>query len=486
MGRGLPAKDLDKMVRPPMAPSCIIAGKVSATSTVSAAFSHLRTAAWYADRSITLRFPPGWKVVEHRLPTLPAVSEERLRTSVEQPIGQPPIRERCRGKKRPVIIVDDLNRPTPAWRVMPYVLEELRRGGFQPGEIAIVMATGTHAAPLPGALEKKVGKQASPCRLEAHDATRRGTRLGTTRVGTPVFVNRTVARSDFVIGIGGIYPNHTAGFGGGAKLALGVLSTTSIARLHYRHEEAGWGNEPDGLPFRRDLEEIARTIGLDTTISLQVDPGGEIVRVACGDPLLYFEEEARFAREASGVPPPGDADVLVANAYPNDLSLTFAKMKGTSVFAHGRPEASRVVVAALSEGAGHHGLFPVVNVPRFHGQRHVLREMAVMPSGDRARRVAQTLWRKTLGRFGRRPPASGASPSLPGHPMWMYCTTEGTPPLPPAPGIAVRTSWEEVVSAVQAEQAPKHELRVALYPCTPLQWIDRTRAPVETVATRSA
>ena len=361
---------------------------------------------------------------------------------------------------------------------MPHVLEELRRGGIDPAAITIVMATGTHGAPRPGALEKKVGRQAAAaCRLEAHDAGRRGVRLGTTSYGTPVLVNRTVAESDFVLGIGGIYPNHTAGFGGGAKLALGVLAKSSISRLHYRHGGVGWGTV-DGLnPFRRDLEAMAQLMGLHTIISLHVDHRGEIVRLACGDHLRYFPEEVRFARETFGVPPPGEADVLVANAYPNDLSLTFARMKGTSVFAHGRPGASRIVVAALTEGGGHHGLFPVVDIPRFYNQMDRIREMAVMKPGEIAGKGARAIWRRTVGRLRYRAAKPGATPPASDRPMWLYCTTESTPPLPVARGVNVLRSWEEILAAVQAEQGQGRRLRVALYPCAPLQSIDRSRAP---------
>ena len=41
--------------------------------------------------------------------------------------------------------------------------------------------------------------------------------MGKTSLGTPVYVNKIVAISDLVIGIGGILPHGQAGFGGGAK-----------------------------------------------------------------------------------------------------------------------------------------------------------------------------------------------------------------------------------------------------------------------------
>ena len=274
--------------------------------TRDAVVSCVRTAAWYAERSVTLRFPAQWDVIEHWPPTLPPLGEEQIRTSIGRPFGQGPIHERCRGEKRPVVVVDDLNRPAPAWRVMPHVLEEFRRGDIDPAAITIVMATGTHGAPRPGALETKVGRQAAAaCRLEAHDAGRGGGRLGKTSYGTPVLANRTVAASDFVLGIGGIYPNHTAGFGGGAKLALGVLAKSSISRLHYQHGSVGWGTVDGPNHFRRDLDAIAELMGLHTMISLHVDHRGEIVRLACGDHLRYFaEEEILTAVQAEPGPGP--------------------------------------------------------------------------------------------------------------------------------------------------------------------------------------
>jgi nickel-dependent lactate racemase len=51
-----------------------------------------------------------------------------------------------------------------------------------------------------------------------------------------VLVNRHVAAADYVIGIGGVYPQNSTGFGGGAKLALGVLGRRSIVNLHYGYK----------------------------------------------------------------------------------------------------------------------------------------------------------------------------------------------------------------------------------------------------------
>ena len=104
------------------------------------------------------------------------------------------------------------------------------------------MASGAHGSPGAHAFAKKLGVEAAAlCKPHAHHCQRNLVNMGRTSFGTPVLVNKAVADSDFLVGIGGIYPNHTAGFGGGSKLALGVLGFRSIATLHYRHRSVGWG-----------------------------------------------------------------------------------------------------------------------------------------------------------------------------------------------------------------------------------------------------
>jgi nickel-dependent lactate racemase len=184
-----------------------------------------------------------------------ATWSQRLST----PLTKPPISTLGVGKSRPVLVVDDLNRPTPVAAVMPIVLAQFRQAGVPPNEITVVLASGMHAPPSREAIVKKLGAEAAAaCRVVIHDYSRGLITVGQTTFGTPVAVNAEVAQSDFVVGIGGLYPNHTAGFGGGSKLVLGTLGSTSIAHLH-AHHGVGWGAAPD-CDLRRDLDEIASLV----------------------------------------------------------------------------------------------------------------------------------------------------------------------------------------------------------------------------------
>jgi len=441
----------------------------------------LRTAAWHGDRVLDLEFPEEWDVTVHWPHTPPPLADDAIRAALERPVGQLPIRELCRAKTRPVVIVDDLCRPTPAWRVMPFLLEQFRQGGIPAKQVTIVMATGTHGVTSPDWMAKKVGPEAAAhCRLEVHDSRRRGVRLGTTRHGTPVVTNREVAASDFLVGIGGVYPSGNTGFGGGAKLALGVLTFGSVAWLHNRHADVGWGVAAQRSSFREDLEAISRLLKLNTVLTLHLDHNRKVVRIASGDHYRYVPEEVAFARRTFAAALPGDADVVVCNAYPNDVSLTFARSKGMAAFAHAGTGASKIAVAACSEGPGVHGLFPLAGSPRFHAQRVLARRLAALGPGQAAAAVG----RRLLGalRAPSRPRKTSAPPQRatgPGSPIWLYRTVEGAAELPLVNGLQVRTSWTEVIAAVRTEQTGRRKLRVALYPCAPLQCFEALSAEDE-------
>jgi nickel-dependent lactate racemase len=432
--------------------------------------NQLRTGAWYGDYPLKLDFPAEWDVTFLSPRTPAPLTDDEIVRALERPIGQPPIRHLCRGKSKPLVIVDDPNRPTPAARVMPFLLRHFSDAGIPASDVRILIATGTHGAADMGTIRKKVGPEAAACKLQVHDATRNLVRLGRTSFGTPVIINQEVPKSDFVIGIGGVYPNHTAGFGGGSKLVLGVLGFRSILNLHYKHESLGWGTLPDRNAFRCDLNEIARMVGLNTAVSLHVNANREAVRMVCGDHFCYYEDEVAFCRKAFGVPMPEHADVVISNAYPNDLSLTFARMKGTAPLRHCSSGASRIVIASCSEGVGAHALFPVG--AKFQRQRHLARRLCNMNVRDVARKVERRLSRALRS---RKPNGVTVAPK---NPIWLYRPGTHSEPLPSQIGdTRITDSWPEILESVRREQAGRIRFKVIVYPCAPLQFMHRPGLP---------
>lgn len=417
--------------------------------------------------------------------TPPPLDDDQIAEALDRPIGQPPIRELARGKSRPLIIVDDLTRPTPASRVIPHVLRHFAEAGIAKRNVTVLMATGTHGPPGAGGMEKKAGPEASSsCRTVVHHHRGQFARVGRSSLGTPVFVNREVTASDFVIGIGGVYPQNSTGFGGGSKLALGVLGRQSIVRLHFGHRSMMGSYEIEN-DFRRDLDEIARMIGMNTTIAVHVDANREVVRIVSGDHDLYYHDAVAFSRQRYKAQLPTEADVVISNAYPMDVSLTMMHIKGTIPLHHAKPGASRVLVAACPEGVGYHDLFPFIGGPRFRRQRNWGRSAMARPRTV-PRKAAEKAWQQ-IARARRQParatPAPAAQTPAPAgqahqtaNPVWLYVPGEGDRTFPTEiPQMTLCGRWEDVVDTIIREQAPRTALEVMIYPCAPLHVLDLPR-----------
>ncbi|RII27376.1 MAG: hypothetical protein CXR31_09025 [Geobacter sp.] len=441
------------------------------TGTMESTIS-LKTGAWSGDTPVDLQFPAGWEVNVLWPLTPPPLTAAEMAGILEQPVGQASVTELCKGKSRPLIIVDDMTRPTPASEVMPLLIRSICAAGIPVDAITILMATGTHGKPRSDAFLKKVGNEAEPCRLLVHDCFTDVKRIGTTTNGTPVFVNKAILGSDVVIGVGGIYPNSPAGFGGGSKLVLGVLGISTIYHLHFRHEAISWGDTNTDTVFRRELDEIAKMIGMESTVSVIIDANRSIIKMYCGDPRRYFPEAISFYHETFCTLKHDDVDVVISNTYPNDSYLTFAKMKGFVPLDNCKRCVSRIAIASCNEGLGLHNIWPLVNPPQFHKVKHILRLLSVMPFRKIVGKICHVSQRALSARLNKYLSVQHheSDDKKPLNPIWLYRTGDQSVELPPrVPGINVTEDWHDILEAVSKEQSHRVNLKVIVYPCAFLQ-----------------
>jgi hypothetical protein len=414
----------------------------------------LRTGVWHGDRVLDLPFPVEWQVTVLWPPTPAPISDEVIASCLAAPAGQPPLAELCRGKARPTIIVDDTQRPTPVARLLPHVLRQFREAGIAPGAVRILVAAGTHGAPGARALMQKLGPAANQCHIIVHDPGRHVADLGSIPSGIRVFANRELVTSDFLLTVGGIYPNHAAGFANGPALTLGVLGWKTLRELHAADPFALPAGGADNPKFMRIIHEINARIGIQTMLSVQVDAERNIVRLACGDPAVYHDAEMEFARTAYRAPLPDDADVVISNGYPSDVSIASIEQYALEPLRYARSSASRIVLGSCPEGMGVPDPLPA-------------------PRGPFAR------WRQWWNRWGRTGAEEGGAraspprgPSRHENPIWLYRTATNGASVPARIGdILVTGSWQQIVEATRSEQAGKPFLNVYLYPCAPIQFL---------------
>jgi nickel-dependent lactate racemase len=421
-----------------------------------------------------LNFPDSWDVVTYWPNTPLPLTDKEIQDRIHKPIDQPPLRELAKGKRSPVVIVDDLARPTPVFRIMPFLLEEFYSAGLHAHQIRILVATGTHGDQDKTALTNKIGKASfESCRVIIHNDKKHAKLIGRSSFGTPVYVNPEVLKSDLVIGIGGIYPQHTTGFGGGGKLALGILGRKSIVHLHYGDHGSVGGTYNIDNNFRRDVTEMARMIGLNTIFTLHINGQLEVVNLICGDHFTYYQKAAEFSRKAYDAPLPEEADVVVANAYPFDTSFTFMR-KGYRPLDLAPKLATRVMVASNHEGMGTHGLFQHIEAPRFLKYRILYRKLTMMKpkvilSKALKHAVRQNKTRSTISE------ENYALPHNTSH-LWIYHPNTVNSTVPEGIGITSIATWDEILETIKQEQRSEGNISVRIYPCAPLQCFNGTSA----------
>jgi nickel-dependent lactate racemase len=289
----------------------------------------IQTKAWYGDEEMVLQFPEAWEVRECRMAghDTPPLNEEQLREALAQPLGTEPLRQMARGRKEVVILFDDLTRPAPTWKILPFVLKELHEAGITDDQIRFVTAYANHAAMCQEDFVKKLGTEVvRRFRIYNHNAYEHLVEVGKTNRGTPVLINREVMACDLKIGIGGLIPHLLAGFGGGAKLVFPGVA--GIASTEYNHRVVGGlggdrSNQDkyrlgkiEGNEAREDIEEAVRMVGLDLKVDLLVNNRREIIGVFAGDFIAQHRAGVEQAKKLYATPIAKGCDIVVTNAFP--------------------------------------------------------------------------------------------------------------------------------------------------------------------------
>lgn len=212
--------------------------------------------------------PRGWNPISSEdKPPISGVADptQEIRRALDHPIGSPRIEELAHPGMEVTLLFDDLQRPTPAHLALPEVMDRLNRAGVPDERITGICAVGTHPIPTSEQLKKKVGEKVLSRlqdRISSHDPKASdNVIIGKTHRGTLVEVNRHVAFSDLIIGVGECMPHPIAGFGGGCKIIMpGVCSYRSVADHHFnwmRHRNSKV-NLLDGNFFYEEILDAGR------------------------------------------------------------------------------------------------------------------------------------------------------------------------------------------------------------------------------------
>ncbi len=273
----------------------------------------------------------------------------------------PSLRELAAGKKTAAISVCDITRPAPNRITLPPMLRRLHEAGIPVEGVTILIATGLHRAATPDEIKTIVGPEiASTYRVVNHDAhlLEEHRSLGSTRRGTPVFIDKRFLDADLHITLGFIEQHLMLGFSGGRKLvAPGLAGEQTIKGIHaprFMREPLATEGSIDANPLHDELLEIARMARHDFILDVTLTQEREISGVFAGDPVAAHAAGVDFLRNTSLEKLSGLADVVITSAAGYPLDLTFYQtIKGVTAAQHiVKPGGRILILGECPEGVG--------------------------------------------------------------------------------------------------------------------------------------
>ena len=308
-------------------------------------------AAWYGKAPFKMKFPDHWEVEVHHMRGGPDIGDAGIRQGLQEAIGAPPLREFARGRSSAAILVDDLSRPTPAFRLLPYVLEELAAAGIGADAVKIICALAAHRPMTRDDLVKKVGLDiVDTMQVLNHNAYENLEFLGYSSRGIPIWVNRDMTSCEVRIALGMITPRGGM-FGGGAKLLIPGACGQQTILLNHRHVHEN---------FRAHLSEVAKMAGVTYIVNPLLNENLEISGLVAGDTDAAFARGCELGREQYATQVPDAFDIGVFSAFPKDTELCQAGLAMTPLSGTKKnpfnENSTTVMCSASPEGLGWHSV----------------------------------------------------------------------------------------------------------------------------------
>lgn len=326
---------------------------------------HLPWGAWYENKIFNLDIPNHWKINYCRIEDKTALNDEEIREAFEKPLESKRIKDLASNKTKIVILIDDLSRPTQTYRIMPFILEELKKAGIEENFITILTSVGAHRPLTRQDLVKKLGLDiVNKFKIINHNPYFNNIYIGESFRGSPIYINKFIHEADFKIGIGAIIPHANAGFSGGGKIIL--PGCAGIETILSNHKEAikgliGGINNLEQNEMRKEIEEVSNKVNIDFLINIVPNSKCDIAGIFAGNSVEVFKQGVLLARKIFRTKVRKKSDIVIFNAYPKDTefiqvanSLNYYYSNSDENFI--KEDGSIIITTAGSEGQGMHYL----------------------------------------------------------------------------------------------------------------------------------
>ena len=294
------------------------------------------------------------------------LSDVEIGAALDAPIDSPPLDDLFAAGDSVLIVVSDATRATGSARIINLLVRRLIQTGVEPGEIAIIFATGIHRAVRPDEkaelLTPFVAQRIRTIDHDAYDASQL-TQLGAMERGTPIEVNRALKEFSKVILTGAVGFHYFAGFTGGRKsICPGLAAAQTIEATHMlaldferggRRQGVGTGSLR-GNAVNEECERVAAMIDPAFSVNAVVDKRGRPEKLFAGHWHAAHSRacEDYIAGHSMRIDQKREVVVVSCGGSPYDINLIQAH-KALDMAAHACAEGGTIILLAeCGDGLG--------------------------------------------------------------------------------------------------------------------------------------
>ncbi|MDQ0340055.1 nickel-dependent lactate racemase [Caldalkalibacillus uzonensis] len=322
----------------------------------------MKTTLLYGKQGLAIEVPDHSVILEPK--NLPGLEneEEAVLHALRNPIGTAPLRDRVKKTDKVAIVISDITRPTPNHKLVPWLLKELHHVPLE--NFVIINGTGTHRDQTREEFVQMLGEWVvDNVRVINHHCHNKEelVKVGESRFGCHVYLNKEYVEADFKIVTGFIEPHFFAGFSGGPKgIMPGIAGIETIMTFHNARmigdPLATWGNMVNN-PVQEMAREVNRMCPPDFLLNVTLNREKEITAVFAGELFQAHDRGCAFAKEHAMIRCEHRFDVVITSnsGYPLDQNL-YQAVKGMSAAHKIVKQGGTIICAAeCSDGLPNHG-----------------------------------------------------------------------------------------------------------------------------------
>ncbi|MCM3714520.1 nickel-dependent lactate racemase [Alkalihalobacillus oceani] len=324
----------------------------------------METTLLYGKQGLTITVPDEATIVEPKdIPKLED-DEAAVLSALRNPIGTAPLREMVKETDKVAIVISDITRPTPNEKLVPWLIKELSHVPLE--NFVVINGTGTHRDQTEEEFVQMLGQWVvDNIRIinnHCHDKESLK-KVGESRFGCDVYLNKEYVEADFKIVTGFIEPHFFAGFSGGPKgIMPGIAGIETIMTFHNARmigdPLSTWGNMTNN-PVQDMTREVNSFCKPDFMLNVTLNKEKEITNVFAGELYEAHDAGCAYVKEHTMIECPERFDVVITSnsGYPLDQNL-YQAVKGMSA-AHKIVKKGGTIICAseCADGLPNHGNF---------------------------------------------------------------------------------------------------------------------------------